>query len=140
AVNLLPETEIAPGTIDLTSAAPTTNPVTAELQTERFSYATEGRIPPKQIRDSVLLGFEDILREQVYHTQALEDRAAKNRTIQDVSQAAALDGRGLTDEEIFAVTELAGSGYERSPKTVLEALYAKRFVEDLTKEVTEFQQ
>lgn len=128
--------------IDLTGSAPTKSTVTAELQTERFSYATEGKVPPQQIRDSVLLGYEDILREQVYFDTAMADRTAKNKTIQDVSNTAAMEGRGLNDDEIKYVQELATSSIPRTKETILESLYAKRFNADMIaqdKELQEFE-
>lgn len=136
AINLLP-TPPQP-TIDLSASNQTVSEVGAEKQTQRASYATRGTIPPQQIRDSILLGYEDILREQVYYTQALEDRQNKIATISEVSNTAAAEGRGLSDEEIQYVTELAASAPGFSPKTVLETMYAKRFNEDLIKEDQEF--
>lgn len=134
AINLMEEEVQAGPQIDLTGNSAVASPVTAELQTERYSYAMNDKLPPQQIRDSVLLGFEDILREQAYYNDALEDRAKKSNLITQVSQAAAAEGRGLNDDEIAYVTDLATQGPNTTPSTILETLYGRRFTQDLAAE------
>jgi hypothetical protein len=137
AVNLLPEENVQEGTIDLALAPATQNEATAELKTERIGYATQDKLPQAQVRQGVLLGFEDLIRQQVHAEEAQKDHAAKTQLIQEVAGTAAAEGRGLNDSEIQYVTEMAKTQYPRSKETIIEALYAKRFIEDVAKEDAE---
>lgn len=133
AINLLPEPVEKP-TIDITEHPPITSEVSTAARVERYDYAMQDMLPPQQVQDSVMLGFEDSLREQAYFNEVMKDRERKHQIIQDLANQSAAEGRSISQQEHEYIMDLTGTEIRQNPNTILETLYARRFIQDMASE------
>lgn len=107
------------------------NPELIDEKVDAVTYALGDQIPSEQVRLSFWQGYEGRLREQAAVQESIRDRRARQDLINEVSRAAAADGRPITTEESDYIMLVSRETVQTNPATIFEKLYTRRLVDDI---------
>ena len=98
---------------------------TAEDRSQRIAFATGG--DPEGIKQELLLGNEDLLRQQAVTQENNSNLSVRRQVTSDLVKDAVRAGRPLTREEEFAVLN-SPMPDNANPQSVLESQWAEKFL------------
>lgn len=117
------------GTLKLTTDTVKLSPEVTEEKIQHARYGLVGKVPTDTVAADFWTGHERRLREYAADYLSMREYQDRLSYISEVSRMAAAEGRPLSEAEQALI--LSQEVPRKNPNTILEEVYAQRFVDDL---------